>query len=75
MAPKTEISLSKDGYFIYVLNVVEGKNRRYTIAPLDRKTKEPTDISNEPPEVKTACLKAWTPEVIEAYQTHLESAV
>ena len=32
-----------------------------------------SDISTEPPEVQAKCTEAWTPEVIEAYQTHLEA--
>ena len=56
-------------FYIGVLEDLENKpNHRRTIAPID-------DISTEPPEVQTACAEAWTPEVIEAYQAHLESAV
>ena len=34
-----------------------------------------SDISNEPPEVKTACKKAWTLKVKKAYKAHLAKAV
>ncbi len=73
---ETTITLSQDGYFIHVLQATDGKNRRYTIAPLIIKCGviDPTDISNDPPGVKTACLEAWTDEVIEAYQAHLEES-
>lgn len=71
---KTTITLSKDGYFVHVLTVIDGKKRRTTVAPLDSRSLESTDISNEPKEVKAACLKAWTPEVVAAYHTHLEAA-
>ena len=44
--------------------------------PNHRRTLSPgSDISTEPPEVQAACEEAWTPEVVEAYQAHLEIAV
>lgn len=46
----------------------DGENHRRPLNPGD-------DVSEEVKEVKTACNKAWTPEVVEAYKAHLESAV
>jgi len=74
MATKTEITLSKDGYFIHVKTVGEGSNRRYTLAPQDPQG-NPADLTAETPEVKAACLEAWTDEVKEAYQAHMEASI
>ena len=53
---------------VCVKETTDGLNHRRTLAPTD-------DISTEPQAIQDACDKAWTPEVVEAYQDHLESAV
>ncbi len=46
----------------------DGANHSRTINP-------DSDISGEGQIVQAACTKAWTPEVIAAYEAHLEAAV
>jgi len=53
---------------ISIISVINNRPHGRSIAPGD-------DITNEPKAVKTTCLKAWTDEVKEAYQAHLESAL
>ena len=56
------------GWFMNVKTTVDGKNRRTTIKPDD-------DISEQTPEVKAACAKAWPPEVKAAYEVHKAEAI
>ena len=53
---------------VHIRDTNDGKHHRRTLSP-------GSDISNEPPEVKAACNKAWTPEVVEAYRAHMEAAI
>lgn len=48
--------------------VVNGVNTAKCFSP-------DADISNEIPEVQAACNKAWTPEIIAAYEAHKEATV
>ena len=53
---------------INVLEKIDGVNHRRTITP-DK------DVSDQPEEVQAVCNDAWTPEIIEAYNTHLLESV
>jgi len=59
---------------IQIIGEIDGKPTARCIAPLTSKG-EPTPLKDEPPAVKTACLKAWTDEVKEAYQAHMEEVI
>lgn len=62
------------GSIVHAKEVIDGKIRRRTIAPLTPRG-EPTDISNEPKEVRAACNEAWTSELIAAHKAHKEAAI
>jgi len=62
-------SIKQIGVYVNICEDKNGEDHYRSLSPGD-------DISNEPhQEVKAACEKAWTPEVVEAYRLHLESAV
>ena len=60
---------------IQIIGTIDGTPTARCIAPWDDKTKQKTDISNEPQEVQDACNAAWTDGVIEAYEAHKEAAI
>jgi len=53
---------------VCLISKVDGVNHRRCLSP-------GSDITTEPQAIQDACNEAWTPEVIEAHQDRLESAL
>ena len=64
----TKIYTVGDHKSVQVLGNDKGINFAYCLTP-DK------DISDQPEEVRAVCNEAWTPEIKEAYNTHLLESV